>query len=108
MSDQLTAEQIAAGEHGVPTFADTIHKLIDRVLPSHTWEGALAHESVDQAYPEEAKAAAAAAAAAAPAAPVDARDARIAQLEAQLAAQNTPQPPSIVTSSDEAPAVAQS
>jgi hypothetical protein len=89
MSDQsLTPEEIAQGKHGVPTFADTIHKLIDRVLPSHTWEGQLAHESVDAAYPEEAKAAAEAAAAAAPAVPIDARDTRIAELEAQVAAAN--------------------
>jgi hypothetical protein len=54
MSDtqELTAEDIAAGKHGVPTFAETIHKLIDRVLPQHTWEGQQAHESVRREFDE--------------------------------------------------------
>lgn len=53
MSNQeLTPEEVAAGKHGVPTFAETIHTLIDRVLPQHTWEGQLAHESVRQEFGE--------------------------------------------------------
>jgi hypothetical protein len=53
MSDQeLTPEDVAAGKHGVPTFAETIHSLIDRVLPQHTWEGQLAHESVRREFNE--------------------------------------------------------
>ena len=54
MTDQeLTPEEVAAGKHGVPTFAETLHKLIDRVLPQHTWEGQLAHESVRKEFNEE-------------------------------------------------------
>ena len=107
MSDtqELTAEEIAAGKHGVPTFAETVHKLIDRVLPQHTWEGQLAHESVRQEFgePEPQPDLTVVPAAPTAGAAFD-YDALAAAMVRQQQASAVP--PSIVTSSDEAPTAA--
>jgi hypothetical protein len=96
MSDQeLTAEQIAAGEHGVPTFAETMHALINRVLPQHTWEGQLAHESVRREFNEPEPEVPALSVVPTPNAPGAAfdYDALAAAMVRQQAAQTAPAPP---------------
>lgn len=103
----LTDEEIAQGKHGVPTFAETIHTLIDRTLPQHTWEGQLAHESVRKEFNEpepEVPALSVVPSAPAAGAPFDYDALAAAMLRQQNAQASPAAPPSIVTASDEAPA----
>jgi hypothetical protein len=102
---QLTDDEIAAGKYGVPSFTDTLHKIIDRVLPQHTWEGRLAHESVRREFnePEPEPVLTVVPPAPAAGAAFD-YDALAAAMLRQQAAQQNVVNPSIVTASDDAPA----